>query len=141
MMEAAYLGSCLRGSRPALAAVGRLTEDDFTDAAVHRRVFRAVRSLLEQERSVELMSVLDELGRLGELRRWPAGSSRGPRLLDLHNAAPLPASGDYYAHLVLENAGRRLQQALDGGGSVVDLEQLIRGEGRAVLEALGRVNP
>jgi replicative DNA helicase len=85
----------------------QMVTDDFWREA-HRRIFDAVRTLLDRQAPVDVMTVGDELKRLGQLEV----SGGAAYLVDLAAAVPTTANAAAYAEMVTGKARlRRVQRA------------------------------
>lgn len=121
LLERLVLGAVLAGHKQFEEAIGALTEEDFFNLD-HQKIFKVARGLREKGQSVDLVSVYDEIGRLG----------------DLNGEGLFQALGNLgqEAHLTLEimPAVRKLRRMSISRESVRLLENaqvlLLRGSGR-----------
>jgi replicative DNA helicase len=105
--EQAVLGAMLIDSEASLRGAELLDDLQFHKEG-HRRLFRALRSLVEQRMVIDYVTVRDELQRRGDLEQ--AG---GVAYLDeLVNAVPTAANLEFHARILREKAiQRRLIEA------------------------------
>lgn len=121
LLERQLLGGMLRNGRGAVEVVGDVREEDFRSDP-HRRVFRAVASLAERGEPVELVSVAQELARLGHMA--DLGGTPGEAfdfLAALHEDEPTGHNLPYYARLVRGQA--ILRRLADAGRQVVTVAE------------------
>ena len=101
--EQAVLGAWLIDSEASLRGAELLDDLQFHKEG-HRRLFRALRSLVEQRMVIDYVTVRDELQRRGDLEQ--AG---GVSYLDeLVNAVPTAADLEFHARILREKANQRL---------------------------------
>ncbi len=100
--EQAVLGAMLIDGDAALRAVELLDDTAFHHER-HRRLFRAIRSLVEQTMVIDYVTLRDELMRRGDLEL--AGGL--PYLSELMNAVPTAANLDYHARILKGKAVQR----------------------------------
>jgi len=105
--EQAVLGAMLLDGDAALRGAELLQEDVFYREA-HRRLFRALRTLVDRQMVVDYVTVRDELSRRGELE-----AIGGVDYLDeLAGAVPTAANLEYHARILRDKAiQRRLIEA------------------------------
>lgn len=66
-LERIVLGAIVAGHRQAREAIDRLTEDDFFHAD-HKLIFKISQTLTEKGEAVDLVTVYDAIGRMGDLQ-------------------------------------------------------------------------
>lgn len=119
--EQALLGAILLDNA-AIHQVGSLREQDFYREN-HRRIYRTMRALLEQDKPSDVVTIAEALEAAGELER--VGGL--PYLASLAENTPSAANVTAYAELVRERARMRyVQLALSDG-----LAMLADGKGRS----------
>ena len=105
--EQAVLGAMVLDQDAALRAV-ELIDDTMFYREAHRRIFRAVRRLLDQRMVIDPVTLRNELDRSGELAEVGGGSY----LADLFDVVPGAANLEYHTQIVQEKAIlRRLIEA------------------------------
>lgn len=100
--EQAVLGAMLFDERAVNDCVEALVEDDFYVEA-HRIVFRAMRAMWNENRPVDLVTVMAELRAMDAIE--PVGGAT--YLAQLLDAVPTVAHHRYYSQLVIEERLRR----------------------------------
>jgi replicative DNA helicase len=123
--EQAVLGAMLLDQDATLRAV-ELVDDTMFYREEHRRLFRAMRSLVERRVVIDHVTLQDELDRRGEL-----ATVGGPEYLaDLVDAAPTAANLDFHARILrdksilrrlIESATAIVTEAYDGRATASDL--------------------
>ena len=105
--EQAVLGAMLLDQDAALRAV-ELVDDTMFYREEHRRLFRAMRALVERRSVIDPVTLNDELERRGEL-----GQTGGPEYVaELVDAAPTAANLEHHARILRDKAIlRRLIEA------------------------------
>lgn len=96
------LGSCLLSRAVALHVTERLSARDFYHRP-HRPIYEGVAALVERGDSVDLLTLRDELQARGRLE---AAGGVG-YLVELMEAVPTSANGEYYCETVRDYARRR----------------------------------
>lgn len=108
--EAALLGCLLHLSADAgNELLARLQAEDFTDPR-HRAVLAAVATTVHGGTRPDPITVLGEMRRQGLERSMTGDRSAGVFLLDVAAAAPVVASAQHYARIVVEHRVRRRAQ-------------------------------
>lgn len=100
--EQALLGAVMQ-SADARTATATITTDDFY-RPTHQHIYAAVQHLATRRRTVDPITVLDELFRRNHVR---PGTLDGPYLHTCQAACSTPANAPEYAHIVREHAQRR----------------------------------
>ncbi|MCL6450497.1 MAG: replicative DNA helicase [Acetobacteraceae bacterium] len=123
--EQSVLGAMLLEKEAVIKAADLVGPDDFYREA-HRVIFRAIASLVDRGEAADLVTVTEELRRLGQLEAVGGASY----LTSLANAVPTAANVEHYARIVGEKSVlRRLIQvataiaarAYEGAGEVEEL--------------------
>src|SRR5205823_74188 len=110
--ERAVLGSILINNNAFYRVMGTIdTEDFFKDA--HRSIFATMRSLAEQSREIDLLTLKEELGRRAQLEH--AGGSA--YIASLVDGIPDVANVERYARIVKEKS--TLRQLIVMGNKVM----------------------
>ncbi|MDR2482047.1 MAG: replicative DNA helicase [Treponema sp.] len=100
--EKATLGALLLDDEAIITAIQYLRPGDFYSNA-NRRVYEAILTLFNQGRKADIITIVEELRRTGELDA--AGGP--PYVASLTNVVPTAANIDYYAKIVQDGALRR----------------------------------
>ena len=100
--ETYVLGSAFLDNRLVSGYVGKLTEDDFFDNR-NKLIYRAMVNLFNQGHNIELITVTEELKRLGTT----VDESFRVYLLDLIDAVPSTAITNLYVQIVEEKSIER----------------------------------
>jgi len=123
--EQAVLGAMLLDQDAALLAT-ELVQDDMFYREGHRRLFRAMVSLVERRTVIDPVTLRDELGRRGELDAVGGADY----LSELVDAVPTAANLEYHARIVKDKAILRrlietstgiITEAYDGRSTASDL--------------------
>jgi len=107
--ERSVLGSMLLSQEAVLLAQETLSPDDFYDPA-HREIFSAMCNLANQSKRIDLVTVDEELRRLGRLE----GVGGLPYLVELSRFVPSSANVQDYARIVDEKSTLRRLIAASG---------------------------
>ena len=107
--ERSVLGSMLLSQEAVLLAQEMLSPDDFYDPA-HREIFSAMCNLANQSKRIDLVTVDEELRRLGRLE----GVGGLPYLVELSRFVPSSANVQDYARIVDEKSTLRRLIAASG---------------------------
>lgn len=100
--EQSVLGGLLLDNR-AWESVSEVCEDTDFYSQTHRVIFRAIRSLIEQEQPVDVVTVSEELEELGKLEEIGGIAYLG----ELADMTPSTANSGAYATIVRERAQQR----------------------------------
>ena len=95
--EQSVLGAMVLDQDAALRAV-ELIDDSVFYREAHRRIFRAIRRLLDQRMVIDPVTLRNELDRSGELAEVGGGSY----LADLSDMVPGAATVEYHIQIVKE---------------------------------------
>lgn len=144
--EAALLGCLLHlHADGATGLVARLQVEDFTDPR-HRAVLVAVAATVNGGTRPDPITVLGEMRRSGLERSMTCDRSAGVFLLDLAAAAPVVASAEHYARIVIEHRVRRRAQEAAWrlaqraeGASLDDLKAQVLSELEAIFDQVHRL--
>jgi hypothetical protein len=119
--ERAVLGACLIRQEAIREVAGMLEADDFYRTH-HATIWRAIRSVDDAGRTVDLVTIRDELARIDAL---DAGG--GPAYIaSLTDGVPKSTNVRAYAGLVVEAAvKRRLVIAVNRGASISEVEAIV----------------
>lgn len=134
--EQAVLGSALIDSEAAISIIGRLEEADFYNAT-HRNIFKAIYELIKNSKSVDFLTVADELERKNELTEVGGISY----VQSLTNIVPSAASVSHYIEIVKRNSV--LRQIISVCGNAInnaygdDADERILGEAEKSLYEIG----
>lgn len=133
--EAAVLGCLLSlPLRPAREVAWTLQLEDFTDPR-HRAVFEAIGDCMLADTPADPVTVLGELRRSGAESCMTDDRSAGVFLADLMAAAPVVASVQHYAQVVIEHrVRRRLVEAAERLRQMAERAQLDAVRGVALEE-------
>ena len=105
--EVATLGALLLDPEALSTVLRYLRADDFYRAA-HRKVYQAILSLFDRNEAIDLITLCDELGRVGELEACGGMA----RISQLTSAVPTSANVEYYARIVQALSMRRELQRI-----------------------------
>ena len=105
--EVATLGALLLDPEALSTVLRYLRADDFYRAA-HRKVYQGILALFDRNEAVDLITLCDELGRVGELEAC-GGTAR---ISQLTSAVPTSANVEYYARIVQSLSMRRELQRI-----------------------------
>lgn len=108
--EVATLGALLLDPEALSTVLRYLRADDFYRAA-HRKVYQAILALFDRNEAIDLITLCDELGRVGELEAC-GGTTR---ISQLTSAVPTSANVEYYARIVQALSMRRELQRIASG--------------------------
>ena len=97
--EVSVLGSMVLNN-DTIDVVGPVLREDSFFSAAHRRIFTAILSLHEHQRAVDLVTLRDELERIGDLDRVGGAEY----LMALLDGVPAAANVEHYAEIVREKA-------------------------------------
>ncbi len=125
--EESVLGAVLMSEDAVNEVMDKLEPEDFYVPA-HQSIFRAIRTLFNNNQAIDAITVSEELRRAGELERI-GGVPAITRLLDV---VPSAANVDYYAGIVDEHAQRR--SLIKAGGAVTDMALRLDDEIHTVLD-------
>ena len=126
--EQAVLGAMLLDQDAALRAV-EMVDDTVFYREEHRRLFRAMRALIERRSVIDPVTLNDELERRGEL----AQVGGGEYVTELVDAAPTAANLEHHARILreksilrrlIEAATRTITEAYDGRSHAPELLDL-----------------
>jgi len=107
--EQGVLGSCLVDNEAIHDVAMLLKPEDFY-RDTHQLIYRSIRSLYDESKAVDLVTLQDELRRRGDLGRVGGLDA----LIAIVNGVPHAANAKYYAQIVRQNAVKRdLIQAAD----------------------------
>lgn len=129
--EQSVLGAMVLDQDAALRAV-ELIDDSVFYREAHRRIFRAIRRLLDQRMAIDPVTLRNELDRSGEL----ADVGGGSYLADLSDMVTSSANLEYHAQIVKEKAVMRnlieaatsiLQETYEGRRTASDLLDVAEG--------------
>src|SRR5438093_8806856 len=124
--ERAVLGSILINNNAFYRVVGLIdTEDFFKDA--HRSIFATMRTLAEQSREIDLLTLKDELNKRAQLEHIGGGSY----ISSLMDGIPDIAHVERYARIVKEKS--MLRRLIVMGNSVMRAAQSDAGEVQEVM--------
>ena len=105
--EVATLGALLLDPEALSTVLRYLRADDFYRGA-HRKVYQAILSLFDRNEAIDLITLCDELGRVGELEACGGMA----RVSQLTSAVPTSANVEYYARIVQALSMRRELQRI-----------------------------
>lgn len=105
--EHSVLGAMLRSGKATGTAIERLRPDDFADPA-NREIFSAMLTIALSNRTVDLVTLDEELERRGRLDAVGGAS----RLIEISQSVPSAGNIDAYIDIVLEKANLRRLQAI-----------------------------
>ena len=105
--EVATLGALLLDPEALSTVLRYLRADDFYRAA-HRKVYQAILALFDRNEATDLITLCDELGRVGELEACGGMA----RISQLTSAVPTSANVEYYARIVQALSMRRELQRI-----------------------------
>ena len=105
--EVATLGALLLDPEALSTVLRYLRADDFYRAA-HRKVYQAILALFDRNEAIDLITLCDELGRVGELDACGGMA----RVSQLTSAVPTSANVEYYARIVQALSMRRELQRI-----------------------------
>ena len=105
--EVATLGALLLDPEALSTVLRYLRADDFYRAA-HRKVYQAILALFDRNEAIDLITLCDELGRVGELEACGGMA----RISQLTSAVPTSANVEYYARIVQALSMRRELQRI-----------------------------
>ena len=105
--EVATLGALLLDPEALSTVLRYLRADDFYRAA-HRKVYQAILDLFDRNEAIDLITLCDELGRVGELDACGGMA----RVSQLTSAVPTSANVEYYARIVQALSMRRELQRI-----------------------------
>ena len=126
--EQAVLGAMLLDQDAALRAV-EMVDDTVFYREEHRRLFRAMRALIERRSVIDPVTLNDELERRGEL----AQVGGGEYVTELVDAAPTAANLEHHARILreksilrrlIESSTRTITEAYDGRSQAPELLDL-----------------
>ncbi len=126
--EMAVLGSMIMDEKAISTTIELLNQDSFY-RDIHRKIFEAICNLYNANKAVDLITVNDELRRLGILDSVGGVSF----LTELVNSVPSPANVVHYARLVREKS--ILRSLINNATSIASLAYEYEGD---VDEALDR---
>jgi replicative DNA helicase len=125
--EKATLGALLLDEDAIATAIQYLRPGDFYSNA-NRRVYGAILNLFNQGRRADIITLVEELRRLGEL-----DAAGGPAYVaSLTNVVPTSANVDYYAKIVQDCALRRSLIRISNEVTVKSFDESL--ESRIILE-------
>jgi len=113
--EMSVLGAMLLGDRSAVDAGLILLQPEDFYRLCHGRIFDAMRSISHRNEAVDIITLKDELLRLGQLDECGGFTY----LMQLGDFVPTTANLQYYARIVLEKAG--LRRLMDAGRAIIGL--------------------
>ncbi len=125
--EESVLGAVLMSEDAVNEVMDKLEPEDFYVPA-HQSIFRAIRTLFNNNQAIDAITVSEELRRASELERI-GGVPAITRLLDV---VPSAANVDYYAGIVDEHSQRR--SLIRAGGAVTDMALRLDDEIHTVLD-------
>ena len=105
--EVATLGALLLDPEALSTVLRYLRADDFYRGA-HRKVYQAILALFDRNEAIDLITLCDELGRVGELEACGGMA----RVSQLTSAVPTSANVEYYARIVQALSMRRELQRI-----------------------------
>lgn len=105
--EVATLGALLLDPEALSTVLRYLRADDFYRGA-HRKVYQAILALFDRNEAIDLITLCDELGRVGELEACGGMA----RISQLTSAVPTSANVEYYARIVQALSMRRELQRI-----------------------------
>ena len=105
--EVATLGALLLDPEALSTVLRYLRADDFYRGA-HRKVYQAILELFDRNEAIDLITLCDELGRVGELDACGGMA----RISQLTSAVPTSANVEYYARIVQALSMRRELQRI-----------------------------
>ena len=105
--EVATLGALLLDPEALSTVLRYLRADDFYRAA-HRKVYQAILALFDRNEAIDLITLCDELGRVGELEACGGMA----RVSQFTSAVPTSANVEYYARIVQALSMRRELQRI-----------------------------
>ena len=105
--EVATLGALLLDPEALSTVLRYLRAEDFYRAA-HRKVYQAILALFDRNEAIDLITLCDELGRVGELEACGGMA----RISQLTSAVPTSANVEYYARIVQGLSMRRELQRI-----------------------------
>ncbi|MBC7105658.1 MAG: replicative DNA helicase, partial [Firmicutes bacterium] len=97
--EQAVLGACLLDQEALYKVMGVVEPDDFYRAS-HQTIYRAIIRVSEKGGPVDLLTVVNELEREGELEKVGGAGY----VATLTSMVPATVNADWYAHIVREKA-------------------------------------
>jgi replicative DNA helicase len=100
--EQSVLGVCILGGDAVFEVIDLINEEDFYRIA-HSRVFKSIKSLVEKNEPVDIITLKEELNRKGYLE--DVGGD--VYLTTLLNSAATPTNAAYYAKIVKQKATER----------------------------------
>jgi replicative DNA helicase len=110
--EMAVLGSMLLSNAVAERLLTTLREADFY-GPTHREILRAMHSLSRSYRSIDVLTVQEELVARGSFERIGGLNT----LVQIAESVPSPENGDFYADIVIDRA--MLRELEDAGHEIV----------------------
>lgn len=111
--ERALLGCLLLDTKIQVEVAAFLTEDDFFSDA-HRCIFSAMLKIIKDNKSVDLVTLIDALEKAGELKR--AGDI--DYITDLTNV--MPSSANYMRYLELVERDSMLRKLIRGSAEIIE---------------------
>ena len=105
--EVATLGALLLDPEALSTVLRYLRAEDFYRGA-HRKVYQAILALFDRNEAIDLITLCDELGRVGELEACGGMA----RVSQLTSAVPTSANVEYYARIVQALSMRRELQRI-----------------------------
>ena len=105
--EVATLGALLLDPEALSTVLRYLRADDFYRGA-HRKVYQAILALFDRNEAIDLITLCDELGRVGELE----ACGGMVQISQLTSAVPTSANVEYYARIVQALSMRRELQRI-----------------------------
>lgn len=133
--ERSVLGALLQDYNALMTAMEMMTETDFYQPQ-HVAIFKAMRSLYQQPRAVDLVTMDDELSRTGML----AGIGGTNYLVDLMQAVPTTVNVRHYIDIVLEKSTLRklitASNAISGNcySQEMDLSEILRHAEKSIFD-------
>ncbi len=137
--EQAVLGACLLDQEALYKVMAIVEPADFYRAS-HQTIFRAIIRVSERGGPVDLLTVVDELDREGELEKVGGAGY----IATLTNMVPATVNADWYAHIVREKAILRQVIAIAnrlaemGYEEAESSEELVAQAEQQLLEITGR---
>ncbi len=133
--ERSVLGALLQDSNALMLAMELMNEDDFYQPQ-HAVIFRAMRSLFQQPRAVDLVTMDDELSRTGML----AGIGGAGYLVDLFQSVHTTVNVRHYIDIVLEKS--TLRKLIAAAGSIsgncysqeMELDEILRHAEKSIFD-------
>ncbi len=133
--ERSVLGALLQDGNALMLAMELMNEDDFYQPQ-HAAIFKAMRTLFQQPRAVDLVTMDDELSRTGML----AGIGGTSYLVDLFQAVPTTVNVRHYIDIVLEKS--TLRKLITAAGSIssscysqeMELDEILRHAEKSIFD-------